>query len=632
MKINSITLTNIGPYVGENRFSISTNGDKNIILIGGKNGSGKTTLLKAFKIGLFGCFSYGYRTENSSYFKEIDTILSNKATDNDYRISIDFEYIEKHIQYNYKIIRSWSFTESGLLTENVSIEQDGNALNTSTVNELINKIRSMTSPALINSFIYDGEKIGSIIESGNVASYLQDVFNSVFSIDILNQFQKDLFVYLNTKDDNTSEEEYELSNYVNRINAFKAEEKAGIHYVLAVNQQINDIKVQIYALQKEFEKIGGLSKDGCIRLQNIMKALEKTSESNNKALREFYDEFLPLYIVRKNLLRVANQAEKELPLLYREMLCKIQNYLGEDLSVIIDKLGCKDGSNTLFDLSEDDIAEIRKTVSYVNKKRKEIDIIISNKASLSQQIISIRDSLATNNEVERINSIIEQIEQLQSRMTTLVSDVVDKQTYISDIQKEKNVLINKYNELFDKQKKEKQIGNSFLLCSKTISVCEQLKEHLRKSKIEQISNTCCSIFNATIRKESYISNIVIDDNFNLKLYSDGKEISIEYLSAGEMQLLISCIIWSIFKVSGRRELFVFDTPLARLDDENRIAFSKNIIATISEQVIILSTDSEFMGDSYKVIEGNIAAEYLLEYDDKTKSTQAKAAYFGEKKK
>ena len=39
-----------------------------------------------------------------------------------------------------------------------------------------------------------------------------------------------------------------------------------------------------------------------------------------------------------------------------------------------------------------------------------------------------------------------------------------------------------------------------------------------------------------------------------------------------------------------------------------------------------------MGDSYKVIEGNIAAEYLLEYDDKTKSTQAKAAYFGEKKK
>ena len=455
MKINSITLTNIGPYVGENRFSISTNGDKNIILIGGKNGSGKTTLLKAFKIGLFGCFSYGYRTENSSYFKEIDTILSNKATDNDYRISIDFEYIEKHIQYNYKIIRSWSFTESGLLAENVSIEQDGKALNTSTVNELINKIRSMTSPALINSFIYDGEKIGSIIESGNVASYLQDVFNSVFSIDILNQFQKDLFVYLNTKDDNTSEEEYELSNYVNRINALKAEEKAGIHYVLAVNQQINDIKVQIYALQKEFEKIGGLSKDECIRLQNIMKALEKTSESNNKALREFYDEFLPLYIVRKNLLRVANQAEKELPLLYREMLCKIQNYLGEDLSVIIDKLGCKDGSNTLFDLSEDDIAEIRKTVSYVNKKRKEIDIIISNKASLSQQIISIRDSLATNNEVERINSIIEQIEQLQSRMTTLVSDVVDKQTYISDIQKEKNVLINKYNELFDKQKKKK---------------------------------------------------------------------------------------------------------------------------------------------------------------------------------
>ena len=95
MKINSITLNNIGPYKGINVFNIPTTNKKNIILIGGKNGAGKTTLLKAIKIGLFGCFSYGFRTENASYYKEVRDMLCNKAQSNDYSISIAFEYTVK---------------------------------------------------------------------------------------------------------------------------------------------------------------------------------------------------------------------------------------------------------------------------------------------------------------------------------------------------------------------------------------------------------------------------------------------------------------------------------------------------------------------------------------------------------
>ena len=88
----------------------------------------------------------------------------------------------------------------------------------------------------------------------------------------------------------------------------------------------------------------------------------------------------------------------------------------------------------------------------------------------------------------------------------------------------------------------------------------------------------------------------------------------------------------MFKVSGRRELFVFDTPLARLDEENRLAFSNNIVCTISNQVIILSTDSEFIGKNYEMIADKVAIEYLLDYDDKNKITKVKAAYFGDVKK
>ena len=75
MKINKLTLTNIGPYVGKHCFDLSTSTNKNVVLIGGKNGSGKTTFLKSIKMGLFGCYSLGLKNETSQYWKEVEELL-----------------------------------------------------------------------------------------------------------------------------------------------------------------------------------------------------------------------------------------------------------------------------------------------------------------------------------------------------------------------------------------------------------------------------------------------------------------------------------------------------------------------------------------------------------------------------
>ena len=132
-----------------------------------------------------------------------------------------------------------------------------------------------------------------------------------------------------------------------------------------------------------------------------------------------------------------------------------------------------------------------------------------------------------------------------------------------------------------------------------------------------------------IRKKDFISDIKIDENFGLHLFFNGNEIQEDYLSAGETQILVSCLIWSMFKISGRREMFIFDTPLARLDEQNRVAFSQNIVATISGQVVILSTDSEFTNTNYNIIADKVVRKYLLSYDDSKKVTNVKRAYFGD---
>ena len=265
----------------------------------------------------------------------------------------------------------------------------------------------------------------------------------------------------------------------------------------------------------------------------------------------------------------------------------------------------------------------------LTEKQKNAVKILSQKEEMVGRLNSIRGTITNNETIDRIDEVIHQLENLQNELAQLKDDEMIKTQRISELQKEKEELLKKYEELFDKHKKEKLLGNSYVLCDNTLDVCEKLKAYIKDEKLSKVAQTCCILFNKTIRKENYLSGLTIDSNFNLHLYLDNKEITADYLSAGETQVLVSCLIWAMFKISGRREMFIFDTPLARLDEENRTSFSQNIVSTICGQVFVLSTDSEYIKGNLDVIKNRIAKTYLLNYDDTRKETRVINSYFGE---
>lgn len=626
MKIKELYLINIGPYVGDNLFDFNTAENKNIIMIGGKNGAGKTTLLKAIKIGLFGCFAYGYKTENSTYFKEVEGLLSNNASSNEYSIKICLEYVEKLSKDDYQITRRWKL-DNGEINESVYVFKNNEELDSMSGLEFINKIRSMTSPALINSFIFDGEKIGSIIENGQTSEYIKSIFNSIFNIDLLDQFQNDLTSYLNSDSGDSSENEYELTTFLNQINACKAELKAENDHLQHIRIRIQDIKTKIDSAQKEFMTLGGVSKEKILQYQSNAKSLEAESEKNNKTLREFYEDYLPFCIALDQLEIIKKQAKEELPALYAEMLKRIQAYLHVPVTDYLDNL--KIPNKIFYKLPEEKIEELENIIKQVKKKKKEALKVLSNKNDLTNSLIKIRQTIEDNASIARLDEIIRIVSKLTAELSILKNDEIETSFKISELENNRDLLIKKYDELLYKSKKEKSLGNSYILCTNALNVCERLKEYLKDKKLKMVSLACYNLFNETIRKNNFITDISIDNDFALHLFSNGKQINESYLSAGEKQILISCIIWAMFKISGRREMFIFDTPLARLDEENRAGFSKNIISTISGQVVVLSTDSEFVDSSYQLIADKVARNYLLNYNDYTKATTIHEKYFGE---
>ena len=106
-----------------------------------------------------------------------------------------------------------------------------------------------------------------------------------------------------------------------------------------------------------------------------------------------------------------------------------------------------------------------------------------------------------------------------------------------------------------------------------------------------------------------------------------KKVEISQLSKGEKQVFLLSLYWAIIKSSGQNIPFIIDTPFARIDMEHREQLVKLFFPSVSNQVIILSTDEEVVGIYHDRIRDKTAHEYLLSNDEITGHTSVCPGYF-----
>ncbi|MCP1446904.1 DNA sulfur modification protein DndD, partial [Priestia megaterium] len=118
------------------------------------------------------------------------------------------------------------------------------------------------------------------------------------------------------------------------------------------------------------------------------------------------------------------------------------------------------------------------------------------------------------------------------------------------------------------------------------------------------------------------------NTYTIRLYNDRmQEISIQDRSAGEMQMIASALIWALTKASDLSLPVVIDTPLGRLDSYHRNHLINHYYKELSEQVIILSTDTEITQEYVTLMEKNSYKQYMLDYDENKKYTVIRDGYF-----
>lgn len=128
MKIKKIQLKNIGPYVNYNEFNFSISDSvKRMVLIGGKNGAGKTTLFNAIKICLYGCVVFGFETNNTRYYEEVEKIINTNEKlkkIGESEVVIDLLLDDGKDDHVYTFDRLWK-VKGNKIIENFTLSKDG---------------------------------------------------------------------------------------------------------------------------------------------------------------------------------------------------------------------------------------------------------------------------------------------------------------------------------------------------------------------------------------------------------------------------------------------------------------------------------------------------------------------------
>lgn len=642
MKINKIILKNIGPYKDNNNiFDVSVNSDKNIVLIGGKNGAGKTTLLNSIKIGLFGPYAFGFKTtSNNIYYNSLIQIfnyIEAKKEVSFYGIEIEFSIIENYIENTYTFSRSWTKVKKDI-TENLIIRKNNVVLNEEESELIQSKLKEITPPTLIDTMLFDGEKIAQIIDENKIAEYLKEIIEVNFNINIFEKMEDDIKFYIKKEQKNKtlSVSEINLIESQNKYEQTQKRLKNIEHIKKNYEKSIYDKKFKLKYLNKRFENYGGISEESKNLMIQKLEKLENIRKENMNIIKEFLEEDVIFYLNKKRISNIAKMIEKEKPLLLLKYADEIGQYLGEnEVKFLKEKLKNIVG-NEKDVIKYDAPHELYKSTEKIQEKFKKMPI-----EKIKEIVVNNREDLLNTKEYKKIISnnvndnskdlqgLLEEIKTYENEIKELEEKLKETEKEEKKIKNENEIALLEYENLEKKINSNKKEENSFNIARKILKISNEYKKKQKSIILNKIADISVKKFEEIINKENYISKIRIDkDTYAIKIYDNsGVEKNITILSAGEKQLLISAIIWAIFKVSDRNNIFVFDTPLARLDKENRELFVSNVLCTISDQVFILSTNEEIIGNLYNIANKKISKKYLLENNEKLGKTIIKEGYF-----
>ena len=99
-------------------------------------------------------------------------------------------------------------------------------------------------------------------------------------------------------------------------------------------------------------------------------------------------------------------------------------------------------------------------------------------------------------------------------------------------------------------------------------------------------------------------------------------------SQGERQVYIMSLYLALLRTSRKDIPFFIDTPFSRIDSNHRTKIVSEFFMGLNNQMFILSTDEELVGDYKYMMEDKISNTFMLEISNYGSTKLTPNKYFG----
>jgi len=672
MHISQITLRDWKAYTTANFDFPAPASGKNIILIGAPNGYGKTSLFEAIVLGMFGRdglpliarspFS-GTDKERlaTSYKNFLEKALHRGATAaGRTSCSVKLIFTDENDE-PLEIQRIWHFSDSGVYRaqdEEIYIYEGTirKAVGPGALqgNDRADWFREYIAENLLpftlaHFFMFDGEHV-SVLAERSMSDQVRHGIEGMLGMPVLKRLAKDLRAYAEVRrkdspnvSDKTIEklelERHQLNfecdqktNRLSEIEPYRAALKEEQEHLIRELASFGSGSQAL--LQEQFEQIKNQERaieDGNAQLEDLMMK-DLALALSGLGLRKSIKQRLLSEGVRERWESGKNQGDSNL----ERFLASVDTGMEEIDPSLSDgqREGVLDSARTAWEKlwypPPDNCAD-EYLHPYLNEleRSKVIDRLDELDALGAPAIVELLSTIAANeellkrlqDEVTRTEAVAPHVDKKRERLTQVNGELQQYDQEIGALKREIASLetqINQKNaELTKLSGQLDQAAPSARRAARANKVALMVDEIVAKavpSQIDAIAAAMTKAHRAMAHKKDLVERIAIDENCDVKLLNiDGMDLRGYDLSAGEKQIFTQALFSAVSSVSGRGFPMVVDTPLGRLDIEHRKGVLNHLVQR-EHQVILLSTNTEVVGEYLREIAPHVQKKYSVHFE------------------
>lgn len=515
-----------------------------MVLIGGKNGAGKTTLFNAIKICLYGCVVFGFETNNTRYYEEVEKIINTNEKlkkVGESEVVIDLLLDDGKDDHVYTFDRLWK-VKGNKIIENFTLSKDGEIVSETEKSDFESFLLQTLPPNLFKFYFFDGEKISDFIFDGNKSTDFKEAFLKLCNLDTM-EIIRDNFRRISrnkSKDGLDISKEYEKCLSDDNLLAERITSAEEDYREIA--SEIAVIDDQLASLEKVYTKSGGISKKEWRSMEDRIAKEETRRKEKRKWLKDIADNVLPFVILQPQLEALKDQ-----------IMIEHKAQIDANVKSTIDTPAIKSIIANVLDMSGIELSNtitnkiIYEIVDYTNETASVTPILNLSDFDRFELTSKINSLLAF--DVSRIKTATDEIEaslnhvkrirkKMERSSIESYEGYLQSKSNLNEEKVEKTMTLVRIDAELQKYRADKAVSAAKLakakasyeavlkkqsindISARALLAFDELQTVLYEKSIRKVEEGFQRYFNSLINKSDLIDGIHIDSNLNVLPYKN----------------------------------------------------------------------------------------------------------------